>query len=355
MRTGKNEVGYDEYNRKALKAWTAWKDVCWVDGVGKSIDGRPPIGTPDDAEVLRREIKNAFLRKVLPYRMYLEDENGKSKLDDLDFAGVFDNALVEYEHAVRYDRGYFGEKEHVRTAKAWKDFTWAAVRESDDPELKVIRGKLTGPLSVINQVVEEWLMSEYPCWLEVDPVTGKDVLKIASSWENMKVEKANDIKESTDSADTLAASARQCEERSVDDASGDLAGRTRSPSDQEEEQEEREDYGVSDDVIARWESQLDKAIDSRRCCLLLAKVMGLKIYEDEEILEALEICKSVAAVRIKKIKDNPGDVLKDLDVELRDWILHDVNGTRFWLNWIKKRAETEKAGSLILSRMKAMN
>ena len=33
-----------------LRAWNAWKDVCWVHGVGKHQDDQPPVGTDKDEE-----------------------------------------------------------------------------------------------------------------------------------------------------------------------------------------------------------------------------------------------------------------------------------------------------------------
>ena len=33
-----------------LRAWNAWKDVCWVHGVGKHQDDQPPVGTSNCAD-----------------------------------------------------------------------------------------------------------------------------------------------------------------------------------------------------------------------------------------------------------------------------------------------------------------
>lgn len=319
-------------NAAILKAWNAWKQVCWVDGLGVVLDGRPAIGTKEDADILRKEIRNAFMRKLSPFRLQLEDESEKDGLEDLDCARIFDESMVEYEHCEdpgheRYARGHYGEAAHVRKAKAWKDFVWQAVANSDDPELKVIRGKLTGPHGVINQVVEDWLMREYPCWEVNDRATGKNVLMFAASYDEVCVEKPSDDIGFSDDGDAL-------------DNDGD-GGKL-----------DEFDFGVDANVLAEWSSQLEKVFaDGVGCCVLLAASLNIPIYNDSEVLEALGIGKSAANAALNRMKANASIILSELDPELRDWMLHDTKGTRFWMNWLKNRASAEKAGELILSRV----
>ena len=97
-----------EMNARRLKAWNAWKEVCWVHGLGKPRgDNLPVIGTGEDEELLAKAIRNAFLRKLAPFKMQLADSNGNiALLTDLDCAQEFDHALLEYETIDRRDRRF---------------------------------------------------------------------------------------------------------------------------------------------------------------------------------------------------------------------------------------------------------
>ena len=75
--TEEEKAAKEERDHKTFEAWNAWKEVCWVYGLGKSLDGNPPIGTAEQADILRSEIARGFRRKVSPYRSQLEDEQGK--------------------------------------------------------------------------------------------------------------------------------------------------------------------------------------------------------------------------------------------------------------------------------------
>ena len=344
----------EDRDHKTFEAWNAWKEVCWVYGLGKSLDGNPPIGTAEQADILRSEIARGFRRKVLPYRSQLEDEQGKGVLDDLDFANIFDNKLTEFETVERFDKGHYGEADHVRKKKAWKDFTWAAVKGSKDAPLKVIRGKLIGPLGVINQVVEEWLVETYSCTIVKDPVTGKDVVRFGASMEDESRNQAAAEKELIDSGNTLDAAASQSQDASVDDAASAIGageGRRDEGVSAPCEAEDGNDYGVSKTVLQKWREKLKKCLNGRQCCAIFAHVSGVRIYNDAEVLAALGVGKSVAGEMLKDIKSNPMECLRTLDEELRDWILRDPQGTKFFMQWIKTRALAEKAGPLILSRV----
>lgn len=351
---GEEMAAQEVRNARALEAWNAWKEVCWVSGVGRSLDGKPPIGTLEQAEILRSEIERGFRRKVCPYRTQLEDEQGKGILDDFDFANEFDNKLVEFETVERLDKRFHEGEGRVRKKKAWKDVIWAAAKSSADDPLKVIRGKLIGSMGVINQVVEEWLAETYSCTVVKDPTTGKDVVRFGISMEDESRNKAAAEKELIDSGNTLDAAASQSQDASVDDAASAIGageGRRDEGVSAPCEAEDGNDYGVSKTVLQKWREKLKKCLNGRQCCAIFAHVSGVKIYNDAEVLAALGVGKSVAGEMLKDIKSNPMECLRTLDEELRDWILRDPHGTKFFMQWIRSQALAEKAGRLILSRM----
>ena len=100
-------------------------------------------------------------------------------------------------------------------------------------------------------------------------------------------------------------------------------------------------------VPKSWQEELERAFPARLCCLMLAHIKGVKIYGDKEVLGALGIGKTTAAQDLNKAQD----CLSGLSPELRDWIMHDAAGTRFFKKWIESRCRVEMAGALILSRV----
>ena len=312
----------EEENARKLQAWNAWKEVCWVHGVGKQRGDLPVVGTEDDEAILSKMIGNAFRRKLWPYMVHFQNEQGRDSLAEIDFSQEFDDALTAYRLSEttgheRYDKGHYGEPNHVRKAKAWKDFVWDAIAASDDHPLKVIIGKLLGRDGVINDVVKDWLLANYACRFE-----GK-MLVFHKSRDAETHETTDDA--GIDGFEQIAMEAIS-PDKTVEDETD--AGKTDVPG---------ESIGVT--VPAKWLVELERAFPPRICCLLYAKIMGVKIYDDDEVLGALEIGKTTAAV------------LGKLSQGLREWLLVDAAGTKYFLNWIENRCRAEKAGQLILSRV----
>ena len=322
-----------EENERTLKAWDAWKEVCWVHGLGKKLrDDLPIVGTEDDEKLLAQLIRNAFFRKLAPFKEQLADSKGNiALLTDLDCAQEFDNALVEYEKTDRRDKRFLDDGQlHIKQKKAWKDFVWNSIAASDDPKLKVIIGQLLGSKGVINQVVEDWLLA------------------------NFSVRFNGDLLEFHRSRDAAESGPKEEGESDGGNFLENVAGNAISPDSYEpapdtydtpcDDTREMPDW----DVPESWREELDGAFSPRLCCLMLAHINGVKLYADTEILEALGISKTTAANDLK----NATACLSSLNPELRDWILCDDAGTRFFRKWIESRCQAEKAGVLILSRMK---
>ena len=55
----------------------------------------------------------------------------------------------------------YGEAEITELQKRYKDYVWNLKATSPDPPLKVIRGKLTGPLSIMNEIAERYLRENH--------------------------------------------------------------------------------------------------------------------------------------------------------------------------------------------------
>lgn len=322
----------EENNARALTAWNAWKDVCWVHGLGKSRDNLPVVGTEEDEEILSKMIGNAFRRKLAPYMVHFQNEQGRDSLADVDFAQEFDDTLTVYRLSEtpgheRYDKGHYGDPNHVRKAKAWKDFVWDAIAASDDPPLKVIVGKLLGKDGVINDVVKDWLLANYACRFE-----GKMLVFHKS--------RDAETRETTD--DTGVEGLEQ------------IAMEAISPDKTMEDGTEAVSHvsvGEAIEVPLSWREELESVFSPKICCLMFAHIKGVKIYADRNILSALGIGKTTAAAELKKLEANSMAILGKLNSELREWLLADVAGTKYFLNWIENRCRAEKAGQLILSRV----
>lgn len=336
-----------EENERTQKAWDAWKEVCWVHGLGKPRGDLPVVGTSDDEQLLATMIRNAFLRKLTPFKEQLADSKGNiALLTDLDCAQEFDNALIEYEKTDRRDKRFLDDGQvHLKQKKAWKDFTWASIAASDDPPLKVIIGQLLGSKGVINQVVEDWLFANFSVRFN------GDLLEFHRSWD--------------------AAESGTKKEGEFDEGNflENVAGKAISPDSYEpatdtddtpcDDTQEIPDWDVPDQTLNSWREELDGAFSPRLCCLMLAHINGVKLYADKEILEALGISKATAAGDIGKNKKGELNAaqkaLSLLNPELRDWILCDDAGTRFFRKWIEDQCRLENAGQLILSRIEKMS
>ncbi len=127
------------WNNNALKAWNEWKDVCAV------LRCRP-----EHRNILTKEITEAFSRKI---SAVLKGElnhifSKDNESDSLNWATEFDSRIIE-------KNGY------GKTVKHYKDYIWSLVENSNDAPLKVIRGRLTGPRSIINDIAENYLKNNY--------------------------------------------------------------------------------------------------------------------------------------------------------------------------------------------------
>ncbi len=325
----------EEENARTLKAWNAWKEVCWVHGLGKPRgDSLPIIGTAEDEKLLSDMIQNAFRRKLTPYIGQLEDDQGSFSFSNIDCAQEFDAALCEYEHVDIPDRRCHDGVRKLRAKKAWKDDVWQAVATSEDHPVKVIVGKLLGNMGVIDRIVEEWLRSNF-----VVGVNG-DMLVFHSRIDTTEPETKTDRESS--GVGFLGGGALDAISSGCDKKTADVGGAL----------SEEAPVTLKSDAFERvpksWQAELEQAFSVRLCCLMFAHINGVKIYADTEILSALGIGKTTAAQNLNKAQD----CLSGLNPELRDWILCDDAGTRFFRKWIESRCQAEKAGVLILSRMK---
>lgn len=336
-----------EESLRRLGSWNAWKDLCWIHGLGKRLaDGRV-IGTPEDEAYLAACVKSAFLRKLKNYRPLLSGENGCSALSDLDCAQEFDAALNEYENLTLYDQHHWGEAVHERKRKAWKDFVWQAVGQSDDPPLKVIRGKLLGRQGVINRIVEEWILKNYSGHFETDHETGKQVLKLddyVDGKKNDSLEGEKNLSETQrEDLERRAESVRQRDDLAKEDNEMNAAGGAEKTEDKMVEEAPTAGIGLP----REWVLALEEAFPPRQCCVIFAHINGVKIYAPE-FLDALGCSNGTAYEDLGK---RAQDAYKGLPEELRMGIAADDVVLRAFKAWIKSKIVVEKAGRLILSKM----
>lgn len=336
-----SDKNYSEEEK--LAAWNSWKQVCWVHGVGKSLSaGKPAIGTENDAEILRVMIRRAFLRKLDSFGACFADKDDgfTVKMEGLDCALEFDNALLEYER--RDQPGFrvldkrYKDGAHFRKAKAWKDCVWKAVEEGDDKPLAIIEGKLLGSQGVINQVVEDWIEREYSAKIKKNPKTGRDVLVFDVSKDAPSNGGCSAGEKELTNDDVLINAATGGDSRLQ---GFDIPARA---------VEKRMSHGLMD----AWRKEMENVFSPIWCCAALAKIKGLSIYKDEEILSLMGMrhAKAHALVAEKSI-----ELMRRLPDDLRTWLLSDQEGRVFFLDWIKDRAVMEKAGRLILLRVAAQN
>lgn len=322
-----------EESAKALSAWHKWKEVCAVNGCSEEAQ-----------RILAKEIENGFRRKLNHFAGAFGNDT-KHDFGEIDFVTEFDSALCEYEHSDEegyeiFHKGYFGDKKHVRKAKCWKDFTWAAIAESPDPELKVIRGKLTGGASVMNQIVEDFISRNCP---------GKFVngCYIVDSSLNVKDEKGSseerEFKNFHPDADlTLSSSASDAgEDKSLignDDFSKFLDGEKISP-----------------DLWAQFENFLNENLNVGECAVLLAEIHGIPLYKEKDILSELGIGKSTANKVVSKTKEKLLSLLQSTQHEqLRVTVFSSVESRKLIVDWMKNKLKVEKFAPSLLSMIDAI-
>ena len=324
-----------ERNRLELAAWNAWKDVCWVHGLGRQLEhGKPVVGTSEQEAILAKKINWAFRKKLAAFGNCFEAEGLKIG-DDVDFAEEFDAALREFEvteingEILSQDRRCKGEA-RARKPKHWKDDVWHAIAESEDAPLAVIRGKLLGKRGVINDIVENWILKNYSARIRrVKNEEGKLVDALIFYSQDAEQESPPDdyVRLNADGEITTE----------MADADGGNVS----------EEEGREDSMDLDRIMPEAiDKKFKESLSVKICCILLADAYRIALYADEEVLSALGIRKSTANSLLKKASE----IIHSLDVETRFWLMD--HPTEF-KKWLRKQIEPEKAGQIILSRIEA--
>lgn len=296
-------------NERALVAWQEWKDVCWVSGC-----------SPANKDTLSEEIDTAFKEKINK----IEFLSGSAR--NWDFVQEFDCALVEYEHCEEqgfevYHKGYYGDKNHVKKAKAWKDYTWSKVADSNDPPLKVIRGILVGPKGIINEIFEDMIERNYSV---KNSTRKKDGMRIFVQHESM------DKKAYKDENDGKTLTIGDM----VEDESSSIF-------------ESFLDSSINSEMWTSFEDYLCKYFTSKECAVLLAEIYGIKIYKDEQILLELEIKKSTA----NKILNNAKEKLKELNSKQSHFagFVESAIYRKKLIEWMMQRFTVEKSSPTLLS------
>ena len=296
-------------NELELSAWNSWKDVCWVHGLGKRLEqGKPIIGNAEEEAVLEKKIAFAFSAKLRTFGNCFDKEELEIGGEGMrvDFAQEFDAALREYEQpesdgkVLVRDRRFSEIK--ARKPKCWKNVVWSAIAESEDPPLKVIRGKLLGKQGVINEIVEDWILRNFSARIRKEKNDlGKDV----------------DVLRFDSGEDAI-------EEKS--------------------EETEREQMNLVQAMPDKISGKLAEALSPVMCCVLYAHAYNVMLYKEAEILEKLEIGKSTASTMLGKA----ADIVASMEDDIRFWIFEHPSQFN---NWLKNRITLEKAGLLILSRI----
>lgn len=321
---------------EALSAWREWKDVCAVNGCSEEAQ-----------RILVKEIRNGFRRKLNHFAEAFGND-GTHDFGEIDFSTEFDSALCEYEHSDKegyeiYHKGHYGDKKHVRKAKCWKDFTWAAVAESPDPELKVIRGKLTGGVSVMNQIVEDFISRNCPG--RFVSKKGKEIFIIDADYDKVFP---------GDQCETGNVGSRKKTFEDFED--GDNKGHA------EKDKFAKEDSfapfldkdGNDIDLSRKHVLKMCEMFDSVECALLLAAAYGILIYKEEEILNELGVGKATAYNRMREIHTK---IFKSSDIEGSDIKDQFVFSAKFRLQLLQcmiSRLAIEKFAPSLLSRIDAI-
>lgn len=232
-----------ERNNRELTAWNEWKSICWILGC-----------SPENREILKKLVKNKYnelIRNRLGFSINETDE---------DIANDFDNAIREAKDSPRIDRRTkTGDGEYRRRKKKyWKNTVWEAVSESNDPPLKIIRGKILGEKGFINEIVADFLETEYNCTVKRIEGGGRLYMPLKS---------INETESSGDSDN----------EHDLEDF---LASKLSPP--------------ISDAVGGEIQSALKKQIGGRDAIILISKFQG-KPLNNPKILTLLGVGKSQAS------------------------------------------------------------
>jgi len=122
-----------------LTAWNEWKTVCKILKCGQ-----------ESKAALVSRMYNSAQRK-LDTLLVRSCPRWKEEFADADAWGQ--------EISDDFDR-YIREGEIHDKRLNWKDHVWQKIAESKDEKLRVIRGKLTGPKSVLSNVLEKFVVKK---------------------------------------------------------------------------------------------------------------------------------------------------------------------------------------------------
>lgn len=317
---------------EALSAWHEWKEVCAVNGC-----------SDESQRILAKEIENGFRRKLNHFAGAFGND-GTHDFGEIDFSTEFDSALCEYEHSDKegyeiYHKGHYGDKKHVRKAKCWKDFTWAAVAESPDPELKVIRGKLTGGVSVMNQIVEDFISRNCPgrfvngCYIIDSSLDVKDEKGTKEEREFKKFNPDADMSLSSDDLDIQEDQTFGC-------------------SDDFDKFLEKEELPA--DVRKLWAEFLDKNLNVTECAILLAQSYGIALYKEKTALSELNMGKSTAYEALSEVQYKMLSLLRSPLYEQLLISFSYEESRKMIVEWMKSRLKAEKFAPSLLSMIDAI-
>ena len=268
-------------------------------------------------------------------------------MKSIDFVAEFDSALVEYAHSEEegheiYHRGHFGNRSRVHKAKNWKDFTWAKIADSPDPELKVIRGTLTGRVSVMDRIVEDYLSRNCPGrFCEKD---GKKVYVLDKQYQEYSRPTVSgdtdvdDFKTFHPEADTTLSSGHGQESEGNRDTGEDCFEKYLV--------EEKIDQRVLDGL----KRLLEKSIDVKECAIVLANAYGIVLYKEKEILAELGVAKSAVYNAMSKIQAKMLQLFSSAE-EYREICFNIEAIRKMMLDWMKERLRVEKYAPSLLSRI----
>lgn len=292
-------------DENALAAWQEWKDICWVRGCSSTTQ-----------VILSKLINKAFQDKFKKFDFLAEpDENW-------DFVSEFDNALVEYEHCEEpgfeiYYKGHYGDKNHIKKAKAWKDYTWSKVAESTDSPLKVIHGILIGPKGVINEIFNDMIEKNY-----IVGKKGKLYISSKSMDEDIRKNKSDEGDETITFGDMI-------------------------PGENSATFESFLDRSIDPNLWASFEDSLSRAFSPIESALLLAEFFGIKIYNDAQVLSELGIKKSTANNMVNAAKGKLRR-LSNRQIQFAEFLMS-AQYRKNLIQWLKNRVIMENCSPTLLS------
>ena len=149
----------EERNSRLLAAWNEWKQICSVNGC-----------SPQNGQLLTIEIASAFRRKLYLIAG-IHDHYKEKELheEDKDFVQLFDSSLEIMAKLPGVNKRTGKEKKQ----KKYKDWTWQLLENSNDPPLKIIRGRLLGSAAnkstPLTAIVREYVAENYNNGVRISP------------------------------------------------------------------------------------------------------------------------------------------------------------------------------------------